>query len=77
MNLDEHYENYKIDGAKLRGLRLAARLTQAGLAKELSVSVATVKKWEGGKGPIEKIKWIAIDTVIKRFLKYHYKLKDQ
>ena len=50
---------------ELKERRAGAKLTQAGLGELLGVSAETVKSWELGRNPIQKIAAIAINAVLK------------
>lgn len=54
-----------MDSKELKERRTKAGLTQAGLGEILGVSPETVKSWELGRNPIQKIAAIAIDAVLK------------
>ncbi len=54
-----------MDAKELKERRTKAGLTQAGLGEILGVSPETVKSWELGRNPIQKIATIAIDAVLK------------
>ena len=55
-----------MDGNELKTLRAGAGLTQADLARRLSVDVSTVSRWERGERKISQANEIAIRTVIRR-----------
>lgn len=54
-----------MDLKELKERRTQAGLTQSGLGELLGVSPETIKSWELGRNPIQKIATIAIDAVLK------------
>lgn len=55
-----------MNGNELKTLRAGAGLTQAELARRMSVDVSTVSRWERGESKISQSTEIAIRAVIRR-----------